>query len=72
MIFGVFWGPDAKKHLKLKVPKKFENGWISTAGRTRQWVTNHLSMIPDKQSYIVRDSVTRKSIGSVDEAFVHS
>ncbi len=63
---------DELKKVKLKVPKKFENGWFSTAGRTRQWVTNHLSMIPDKQSYIVRDSVTRKSIGSVDEAFVLS
>tara|TARA_B110000003_G_C16626974_1_gene525213 strand:- start:821 stop:2269 length:1449 start_codon:yes stop_codon:yes gene_type:complete len=29
-------------------------------------------MIPDKQSYRVRDSVTRKTIGSVDEAFVLS
>ena len=29
-------------------------------------------MIPDKQSYRVRDSVTRRTIGSVDEAFVLS
>jgi len=60
------------KQIKVKVPKRFQNGWFSTAGRTRQWVTNHLSMIPDKQSYRVRDSVTRKTIGSVDEAFVLS
>ena len=60
------------KQIKVKVPKKYQNGWFSTAGRTRQWVTNHLSMIPDKQSYRVRDSVTRKTIGSVDEAFVLS
>ena len=64
---------DARlKQIKVKVPKKYEKGWFSTAGRTRQWVTNHLSMIPDKQSYRVRDSVTRKTIGSVDEAFVLS
>ncbi len=60
------------KQIKVKVPKKYQKGWFSTAGRTRQWVTNHLSMIPDKQSYRVRDSVTRKTIGSVDEAFVLS
>ena len=29
-------------------------------------------MIPDKQSYKVRDSVTRRTIGTVDEAFVLS
>ncbi len=60
------------KQIKVKVPKRYQKGWFSTAGRTRQWVTNHLSMIPDKQSYRVRDSVTRKTIGSVDEAFVLS
>ena len=60
------------KQIKVKVPKKYQKGWFSTAGRRRQWVTNHLSMIPDKQSYRVRDSVTRKTIGSVDEAFVLS
>ena len=63
---------DAIKNLSVKVPKRFAKGWISTAGRTRQWVTNHLSMIPDKQKYRVRDAVTRSSLGSVDEAFVLS
>jgi len=62
----------ALKQIKVKVPKRYQKGWFSTAGRTRQWVTNHLSMIPDKQSYRVRDSVTRKTIGTVDEAFVLS
>ena len=60
------------KNIKLKLPPKYANGWISVSGRTRDWVTNHLSMIPDKQSYKVRDSVTRRTIGSVDEAFVLS
>lgn len=64
--------PNAIKNIKVVVPKRFSNGWISTAGRTRQWVTNHLSMIPDKQKYRVRDAVTRSSLGSVDEAFVLS
>lgn len=58
--------------LTFDAPPKFAKGWISRSGKTRQWVTNHLSMIPDKQSYRVRDAVTRKSLGNVDEAFVLS
>ena len=58
--------------LKFDPPPKFAKGWISRSGRTRQWVTKHLSMIPDKQSYRVRDAVTRKSLGNVDESFVLS
>ncbi len=64
--------PRDVKERVVDVPPAFKNGWFSTAGRTRQWVTNHLSMIPDKQSYRVRDAVTRRSLGSVDEAFVLS
>ena len=59
-------------NLKFDPPPKFAKGWISRSGKTRQWVTKHLSMIPDKQSYRVRDAVTRKSLGNVDEAFVLS
>lgn len=56
----------------VEVPRRFATGWFSSAGRTRDWVSNHLSMIPDKRSYRVRDAVTRKSLGNVDEAFVLS
>lgn len=62
--------PIAMHEVKIPVPKHFENGWFSTASRTRQWVSNNLSMIPDKQSYRVRDAVSRRTIGNVDEAFV--
>ena len=58
--------------LQFDAPARFAKGWISRAGRTRQWVQNHLSMIPDKQSYRVRDAVTRRTLGNVDEAFVLS
>ena len=62
--------PTEYKSRKLPIPKRFKNGWFSSAGRTRKWVESHLSMIPDKQSYRVRDVVTRRTIGNVDESFV--
>ena len=58
--------------LTFDVPPKYANGWVSRSGKTREWVSHHLSMIPDKQSYRVRDAVTRKMLGNVDEAFVLS
>lgn len=54
------------------VPKEFTGGWIGPAGRTRSWARANLSMISDERSYSVRDAVTRKRIGKVDEAFVLS
>ena len=64
--------PEELAKLQFTPPKRYAKGWISRSGRTRDWVTSHLSMIPDKQSYRVRDAVTRKSLGNVDEAFVLS
>ena len=60
------------KSLKFNPPPPFEKGWIARGSRTRDWVSNHLSMIPDKKSYRVRDAVSRRNLGSVDEAFVLS
>ena len=64
--------PEGFEELELKIPEHFKNGWFSPAGRTRTYAMNHFSMIPDSQSYRVRDAVTRRSLGSVDEAFVLS
>jgi len=64
--------PEGLSKLKVEIPKRFSNGWFSRASRTRTWVQTNLSMIPDKQSYMVRDAVTRKALGNVDEAFVLS
>ena len=64
--------PAVYKTKVLPLPKAFADGWLATAGRTREWVSHHLSMIPDKRSYRVRDAVTRQSLGNVDEAFVLS
>jgi ATP-dependent Lhr-like helicase len=64
--------PLELSRMKFDPPKPFDKGWISKSGRTRQWVMHHLSMIPDKQSYRVRDAVSRATLGNVDEAFVLS
>jgi ATP-dependent Lhr-like helicase len=66
---------DKSRWLKdlLKVlPETLKGGWFSPAGRLGKTRMNHISMIPDETSYRVRDAVTRKMLGSVDEAFVLS
>lgn len=52
------------------LPDSLKGGWFSPAGRLGKTRTEHISMIPDETSYRVRDVVTRKVLGSVDEAFV--
>ncbi len=60
-----------QKLLKV-LPDSLKGGWFSPAGRLGKTRMNHISMIPDETSYRVRDAVTRKMLGSVDEAFVLS
>jgi len=64
--------PREIKEFNLPIPQHLSKGWFSTAGKTFDWVRNNLSMIPNKRMYTVRDAVTRKSLGKVDEAFVLS
>jgi ATP-dependent Lhr-like helicase len=61
-----------REAIRSQLPQHLKGGWTSAAARTRQYMMKHLSMIPDEQRYTVRDSVSRKAIGSVDEAFVLS
>ena len=61
-----------RKEMRVLVPKHLKDGWTSAGARTRSYMLEHLSMIPDAQRYTVRDVVSRRAIGSVDEAFVLS
>ena len=61
-----------RKEMRALVPKHLKDGWTSAGARTRSYMLEHLSMIPDAQRYTVRDVVSRRAIGSVDEAFVLS
>ncbi|MEC7706417.1 MAG: helicase-related protein, partial [Candidatus Thermoplasmatota archaeon] len=54
------------------LPESLKGGWFSPAGRLGKTRSDHFSMIPDEMSYRVRDAVTRRVLGSVDEAFVLS
>ena len=61
-----------RKEMRLLIPEHLKGGWTSAAARSRSYMLEHLSMIPDAQRYTVRDMVSRRAIGSVDEAFVLS
>ncbi|MBJ83923.1 MAG: hypothetical protein CMB52_00170 [Euryarchaeota archaeon] len=61
-----------RKEIRKLLPKHLRGGWTSAGARTRSYMLEHLSMIPDAQRYTVRDMVSRRAIGSVDEAFVLS
>ena len=54
------------------LPDSLKGGWFSPAGRLGKTRGDHYSMIPDEMAYRVRDAVTRRVLGSVDEAFVLS
>ena len=61
-----------RQEMRKLVPKHLQGGWTSAGARSRSYMLEHLSMIPDAQRYTVRDMVSRRAIGSVDEAFVLS
>ena len=48
--------------MRKLVPSHLKNGWTSAGARTRSYMLEHLSMIPDAQRYTVRDMVSRRAI----------
>jgi ATP-dependent Lhr-like helicase len=47
-----------------------EEGVISKKARTREYMYENLSMIPDEKRYEVQDVISGRFIGTLDEAFV--
>ncbi|HEY3422454.1 MAG TPA: DEAD/DEAH box helicase, partial [Methanocellaceae archaeon] len=47
-----------------------EDGMISRRGKTRTYMYENLSMIPDEKRYDVFDVISGRHIGTLDEAFV--
>jgi len=61
-----------RRQLVMGLPDSLKDGWFSLSGKLGRTRSDHLSMIPDEMSYRVRDVVTRRILGTVDEAFVLS
>ncbi len=51
---------------------RFENGVLYRTRKAREYYFENLSMIPDEKRYNVYDIVGRRSVGTLDEAFVVS
>ncbi len=58
--------------LRAGLPQHLKEGWFSPGSRSRDYMQRRLSMIADETYYSVRDVVTRRSLGKVDETFVLS
>jgi ATP-dependent Lhr-like helicase len=58
--------------LLTALPKHLADGWFSPGSRSRHYMLSNLSMIADETRYSVRDAVTRRALGNVDETFVLS
>ena len=61
-----------QRALSQELPERFKGGWFSPGPRARTYLQKHLSMIADETKYAVRDAVTRRMLGNVDETFVLS
>ncbi len=59
------------RKMKKLVPDELKkNGWYGPSGKAAEVRNRGVSMIPDAERYRVRDSVSRRIIGTLDEAFV--
>ena len=54
------------------LPKVLSDGWFQGAGKLMTTRGDHYSMIPDEALFKIRDLVSRRVLGTVDESFVLS
>jgi ATP-dependent Lhr-like helicase len=55
-----------------RLVRRTENGVLQRTKKAREYYIENLSMIPDEKRYNVYDIVGRRSVGTLDEAFVIS
>jgi ATP-dependent Lhr-like helicase len=55
-----------------RLVRRTENGVLQRTKKAREYYIENLSMIPDEKRYNVYDVVGRRSVGTLDEAFVIS
>ena len=64
------------KKMRLKMmgnlPEFLSDGWFQGAGKLMSTRGDHYSMIPDESLFKIRDLVSRRVLGTVDESFVLS
>ena len=63
-----------KMRLKMvrSLPEVLSDGWFQGAGKLMSTRGDHYSMIPDESLFKIRDLVSRRVLGTVDESFVLS
>lgn len=62
----------ALQNVKTLYPDETKNNQVMRSGRARKHFLEHISLIPDETTYRVLDEATKRSIGTVDDAFVAS
>src|SRR5262249_46392583 len=67
-LFDAVW--DALLELKTLYPDESGTSRIGRSARGRKQFLEHISLIPDERAYKVIDESTKRSIGTVDDAFV--
>ncbi len=52
------------------IPELWKQGWVEVTGRGKVAVIEGVTMIPKAKRYVVRDLVSRRPLGTIDEAFI--
>jgi len=60
---------EVEKH-ENEIPELWKLGWVEVTGRGKVAVIEGVTMIPKTKRYVVRDLVTRRPLGTIDETFV--